>query len=234
MFPKKIFTLLLISLVILVGMFGCQKNDATQPEKEKPPEIPPVSTFLMDFDAFPDTATTLLKSGGSLFGKTLTHQNWGWAALNVAVWNTLLTITFAVPVAAFAESFNHEPVQQDDGSWVWSYSVTVGNAQYTANLHATLVAEGVQWEMYISRQNGFSNFLWYSGLSEFSGQHGTWTLFHEPNDPTPFLGIEWNRSISEGTADIKYTNIIPNHPENGGYIFYGIVNQTPYDAFYDI
>ncbi len=239
MFSKKsypkILTFLLISLVTLMGTFACQKNDTTQPEKGKPPEIPPVSTFLMDFNAFPDTAATLLKSEGTPFVQTLTHHNWGWAALNVGVWNTLLTITFAVPVAAFAESFNHEPVQQDDGSWVWSYSFRPpGGVLHTAELHATLVSDGVQWEMYISKQNAYSNFLWYSGLSEFTGQHGTWTLFHEPNDPTPFLGIEWNRNISEGTADIKYTNIIPNHPENGGYIFYGIVNQAPNDAFYDI
>ncbi|RMG31932.1 MAG: hypothetical protein D6732_14145, partial [Methanobacteriota archaeon] len=170
-----------------------------------------------------------------LFNKTLSHQNWGWAAINVAVWNSLLTITFAVPVAAFAESFNHEPEQQDDGSWVWSYNFQPpGGVLHTAELHATLLSDGVQWEMYITKQNVFDHFLWYSGISDFLGQHGTWTLFHDPTDPQPFIGIEWNRNPAQGTADIKYTNIIPNGPENGGYIFYGITNQFPYDAFYDI
>ena len=226
----------IFTAIVMLGlvMAGCQKTDTTQPEESQPPEIPPASTFLMDFDDFPDTAKISMP-GGNSFNKTQTRQNWGWAALNVGVWNTLLTLTFAVPVAAFVESFNHEPEQQDDGSWVWTYTFRPpGGVLHTAELHASLVSEGIQWEMYISKQNVYSDFLWYSGLSAYTGREGSWTLYHNPTDPTPFLGIEWHRNPLQGTADIKYTNIVPNHPENGGYIFYGIVNSNPYDAFYDI
>ena len=73
--------------------------------------------MVMDFSEFPDTSSSALIKGES------TYQNWGWAALNVAVWSSVLKLTLAIPVAAYLESFNHEPVLQADCSWLWSYSV---------------------------------------------------------------------------------------------------------------
>lgn len=63
---------------------------------------------------------------------------------------------------------------------------------------------------------------------------GTWTLNRSPEDPEPFIGIEWERSPESDTGTIRYTNIVPGGPENGGYIFLGTTTDTPYDAFYDI
>ena len=63
---------------------------------------------------------------------------------------------------------------------------------------------------------------------------GSWTIFHEPNNPTPWIGIEWHRNPTDSTADIKYTNIDPNSDENGGYIFYGTTSDSIYNAFYEI
>ena len=88
--------------------------------------------------------------------------------------------------------------------------------------------------MYISKEGGYTDFLWFSGVSNLPLTEGTWTLNHDPNDPTPYIGVEWHRDLSVGTADIKYTNIVPGGSENGGYISYGITTETPYDAFYDI
>ncbi|KPL16217.1 MAG: hypothetical protein AMJ92_13060, partial [candidate division Zixibacteria bacterium SM23_81] len=76
--------------------------------------------------------------------------------------------------------------------------------------------------------------LWYYGDADLFLTEGTWILNKDPEEPEPFVGIEWHRKVQDTTADIKYTNIVPDGPENGGYIFYGITNDTPYDAFYDI
>ena len=83
-------------------------------------------------------------------------------------------------------------------------------------------------------------FLNKSYKLKVNGTEGTWTLYRDtvtpyvPTNSIPYVGILWHRNTSDGTYDIKYTNIIPNGPENGGYITYGIINQTPYYAFYDI
>ncbi|MBN2001140.1 hypothetical protein JW935_26595 [candidate division KSB1 bacterium] len=224
---------LLIPLMAVILLVGCTKESTNGPENTaKAPQIPPQSTFIMDFEAFPSQQQVLLKSNGS--EKILGHQNWGWAAINVGVWNTFITVGLVVPVAAFVESFNHEPELQADGSWTWSYQVRAAGVLHTAKLRAQVKTEGVLWEMYISKQNAYDEFLWYSGLSNYLRTSGTWTVYKNPDEPVPCLQIEWHRNPAQKTADIRYENITPDDPENGGYIYYGVTNQSPFDAFYTI
>ncbi len=218
---------------------GCGE-DSTEPDTVEAPEIPPISTFVLDTAAFPDTSSvgarhpiTPIEAAVAREARTMSYQNWGWAALNVAVWNTIITVTLAVPVAAFVESFNHDPEQQPDGSWVWVYEFSIVQVNYSAELHGELDATGVQWDMYISKEGGYSDFLWYSGHSDYLVTEGWWTLNKDPEQPVPFMGIQWHRAQDGSTGDIKYTNIEPGGAGNGGYIHYGITTSL-YDAFYDI
>jgi len=94
------------------------------------------------------------------------------------------------PVAAFVESFNHQPVQQLDGSWLWSYDVTVGRVVHTAKLFGQTVSEGFAWRMSLSKQDFYTDFEWFTGLSNLPATEGTWTLNQDPNNPNPFLSIE--------------------------------------------
>ncbi|MFH2095304.1 MAG: hypothetical protein ABIJ16_06350, partial [Bacteroidota bacterium] len=85
------FSKILVPLIIIamISEQGCKK------EEEPAPEIPPSSTFLMDM-TFKDQDTT---------NKDIaTYQSWGYSAINVGVWNFVITLTFAVPVASFVES----------------------------------------------------------------------------------------------------------------------------------
>ena len=203
-----------------------------QKEKEgDPPDLPPLSSFVMDFDAFPSTT-----SGREIASAVTvnTTSNYGFAAINVGVWNTLIKIGLAVPVGAFVESFKHKPSKQSDGSWVWSYDVLALGAKYTASLHRSVPDGTIHWDMYVSKQGAYTNFNWYSGVSDLDRSHGTWTLNASPDDPTPLLGIEWNYDATAKTGNIKYTNVVANGAENGGYIYYGVTADPTYDAFYDI
>jgi len=244
----KFWAFLLLALTAAAFlMFACGEDEPTEPEPPEALEIPPLSTFLMDFDDFitsglvhvsPEYSVVIVPDSIGFLKTTLSHDNWGWAALHVGVWNTIITVGLAVPVAAFVESFNHEPEQQADGSWMWSYDFTVAADEYTAELHGEIDNLGTEWEMYISKYEDtitvFEDFLWYSGQADLFVTEGTWTLNKHPEDPIPYVYIEWHRSLNSETADIKYTNIVPDGPENGGYIFYGITTDTTYDAFYDI
>jgi hypothetical protein len=228
---KLLYVLVLFSLVILI-IISCLNN--TEPE-QAPPTLPPASNFVMDFSDFisPDTSGLVLykKSDRSDF---LSNQNWKWAATNVYVWNTLLTVGLAVPVASFGEAFRHEPVLQENGKWLWSYNFMVIGAIYTAKLYGFFNTNGVEWEMYISKQNDFIDFLWYTGSSNFKGTEGTWILNKSPEEPDSLLLIVWQRDPVNATGNIKYTNVVPEGPENGGYIYYGLTQNIPYNAFYDI
>ncbi|MCB0271225.1 MAG: hypothetical protein KDH95_23910 [Calditrichaeota bacterium] len=221
------FGLLTIIALLLIFFAGCAEKGSTDPQEEAP-EIPPLSTFLMDFNSF-DTTSALPKINGI----TLQQQdaNWRWAGFKVGVWNLVITVNLAIPVAAFVESFQHEPVQQSDGSWIWAYNFGIGNS---AKLRAFLENNEINWEMRITKPNQYTDFLWFTGVSNLVATEGTWQLNVSPNDPKPYLDILWHRNPQQGSADVRYTNVIPNNPGNGGYIFYGITNDTPFNAFYDI
>jgi hypothetical protein len=165
--------------------------------------------------------------------QTIPGGNWSWAAFHVGVWNVIITVGLAVPVTAFVESFNHIPEQQPDGSWVWSYEVTVGGIVHSAELHALAVGGDIEWNMYVSKEGFYADFNWFSGVSNLISTEGTWTLNRAPDDPSPFVGIEWHRDPATETGEIKYTNIVPDGPENGGYIHHGITDEA-FDAFYEI
>jgi len=225
---KRLICLTVIMTILAFVITGCPQN--------QPPEIPPESTFKMDFSTFSNSnSQNPASEGDAQTDVTSTKLNWLCAYTNVLVWSGVLTVTLVIPVAAFHESFNHVPVQQEDGTWVWPYNFTVWGVLYSAELHAKTDAGGdTTWKMYVSKEGGYTDFLWFSGVSNFALTEGTWTLNHDPNDSTPFIGVEWHRDLSAGTADIKYTNIIPGGSENGGHIFYGITTEPPYDAFYNI
>jgi len=222
---KVFYNLLLLLFVagILFGITSCNKEN-----DEPAPDIPPLSTFLMDFAGFEDDDTTGYRS-------VETYKNWWWAASHVKVWNTLIKVGLAIPVASFAESFKHEAIYDpESGTWTWSYNFWTGGVAHKAELHASMDTQGILWEMFISKEGAYTNFQWYYGISGTDGRSGFWQLNNNPTDNQPLLLITWNRNPDDGTADIKYENIVPGGAENGGYIHYGITNETPYNAFYDI
>jgi hypothetical protein len=169
-------------------------------------------------------------------GAPLTKANWSWSAANIVVWNTIITVGLAIPVAAFAESFRHEPVEHPNGSWWWSYSVHVGDVLYLAQLEALVLDQQVEWNMYVSKQGEFEDFRWFTGSCNFAATTGTWVLYPSPGNNEPLLAIVWNRNPQAGTADIKYMDFLSGNgnPYQGSYITYGITTATPFNAYYDI
>lgn len=218
----------------------------------QPPTIPPMETFLIPFDAFTGNETSAVPSNNepriqftSLVipdgGQSPVSpaaigdkSNWNHAAFNVGFWNVVVVVGLAVPVAAFAASFQNIPLQQPDGSWVWSYSVRIGGTVYSAELHGEYIAQGVRWEMRISKEGGYQDFLWYYGENNLPATEGFWIMEESPEKPNDLLRIDWSRTIADGTYSIRYTNIVPGGPENGGYIDVQYTLQVPYGYIWDI
>ncbi len=209
-------------------------DDTDMVSDDTPPEIPPITTFFIDFSEFTqDNDNELAQSDDDSPTPPLPGPYWTRAALNVGIWNTILTVVMAVPVGSFVESFNHDPTRRDDGSWQWSYSVTIDGVVHTAKLNGSTTASGIDWSMLISKEGEFTDFEWFNGSNNLIGTEGVWTVFASPTDPTPFLRIDWTRSIDGSTRDIRFTNIVPDGPENGGFIYHAITTD-PLDAVYDI
>lgn len=246
--------LLIVISILTFVMAGCNnkndKKDTTYPDE--PPSLPP--SFAIDFAAFSSSNQASFLPDKSDDGNIIQlasynpkhnmpyinqavlgdQSNWNYAAGTVVIWSVIGVIGLAIPVAAFNASFHNIPVQQNDGSWIWSYSVRIGGPLYTAKLHGTYIANGVRWEMYISKEGGYTDFLWYYGESDQPATEGYWVLKNTPDNPTDLLRIDWTRTIADGTGSIKYTNIVPNGPENGGYIYTETNNDTPLNAYWNI
>ncbi len=221
----------IIIIVITLGIFssGCVKEAAV-------PDLPPKASLAMEFDEIWATLPA-----PEAYTKITPPSNFIFAAASIYWWNAILTIQMAVPVAAFSESFNHDPVwDKSSTSWVWSYTLDFQNTSYTAELFAKSETDKINWSMYFSKEDGFTDFLWFSGTSSMDNTSGLWTINKDPDsnikDPdktTPYLEIEWNVS-EDGIPDIKYTSIEAKSVNNGSYIHYGKISDPDYDAFYDI
>ena len=212
--------LLLVLAIVVLTVGGC--NDISGA-----PTIPPAETFVISFEDFQETdGLTTLATGN--------QSNWDYAAGVVGVWSIIIKGGLAVPVAAFRASFHNIPLQLDDGSWLWDYSVNVGGSIYTAELHAQFITEGVRWAMNISKEGEYEDFLWYYGECDLPATEGFWILRKSPAEPTDLLQIDWSRNISAGTHAVKYTNVVPDGPENGGYIDTKYTDGVPCDHIWDI
>jgi hypothetical protein len=222
---------LLLVLFILVLIPGCGDVSGA-------PTIPPEETFVIPFDTLTGNATSTSVPLSEQFPPasplSSNQSNWNYAALTVGFWGVVGLGVLAVPVAAFRASFLHTPVQQPDGSWIWSYSVMVGGSVYSAELHGQFITEGVHWDMSISKEGEYEDFLWYYGEHNLPVTEGFWILKKSQADPTDFIQIDWSRNISPVAYNIRYTNIVPGGPENGGYIDVQYTEGAPYDYSCDI
>lgn len=212
--PLSILTI----LILLASMSACTKTDDANPIA---PDVPPTATMVMEID---DAFTS----------KSAAKEHFNAAAIQVGVWNAILTVSLVVPVAAFSAIIHNEVPTFEDGTWTWDSDFNVGVVAHNARLEATVTGNNVNWKMYISKEGEYTDFLWYTGTSVIGNTSGQWILNADPNNSTPFLQIDWEVD-NNGVTQIRYTNIIPAHNDEGGYIQYGVTENNPdYDAFYTI
>ena len=88
--------------------------------------------------------------------------------------------------------------------------------------------------MKLSQENGFQDIEWYRGIVSRDGSRGTWTLNVYENELTPVIRIEYENAGNEDIYEIRYTNIIPNHEDNGHYIEYRAQPNEPFNRAYDV
>jgi len=230
---KKSLALFTIAAIVLSAFPGCGGDDGGTGTEYIAPVLPPMSTFLMDFSDFSQGRLAAPVPGEQGLDGSLAKLNWTRAVTNILVWNNRINFGFAIPVAAFLEAFNHEPVRQPDGAWLWDYDLTV-DVVHLAELYGKTEDDEVVWEMYISRDEAYTDFLWFFGSSALDGSEGTWTLNQDPDSEIPMIEIVWHRDTEAGTLDIKYTYVVPGSAKYSDYIHYGVTGGDPYDAFYDI
>lgn len=217
----------LVILIILSVFPGCER-------KGDPPLLPPHETMLIDFSNFKTSTKSGLQAElpKSLYG--VDNINWSVAATVAGVWNTLIFVNLAIPVAAFQKAIDTKPVYLDNKKWQWKYTVNVLAATYIARLTGQITSSGVKWEMYISREGvgGFAEFMWFEGTSAADGKRGQWVLNQSEKEKVPMLQIDWQIKDAK-VGSVKYTFIKQGNPMKDSYIEYGLTTGD-LDAFYNV
>lgn len=165
-------------------------------DSSTPPELPPISSFEMDYSGFNSD-----KSAELLVG------NWMYSVLTIGVFNTYASVNMIVPTAAYRVALTKTPEYIDDNVWLWSFDFPVIGATYTAKLTGEAMRRGkVKWEMRIDRQgpDGFSSFLWFEGVSQDQDE-ASWTIYKDPIAPFKAMEISWKRAKADDDGTLKYT-----------------------------
>ena len=223
---KKLFVAFLV--LVLVPVFqSCEK-------KGNPPVIPPFETMAIDFSNFSTETKSFQQFDLPKSTVAVPNLNWSIAATVAGVWNTLLFVNLAVPVAAFKKALETKPSYLDNKKWQWKYSVDVLSVKYTARLTGQISSTGVKWEMYISREGagGFAEFLWFEGTSAPDGKSGQWVLYHNWQEQVPVLQIDWKITGTEVNS-VKYTYIKTGSAMKDSYIEYGLTTGD-LNAYYNV
>ncbi len=227
-FGLKFIVSMLLAVVVIIMMNSCQKDD----EKNDPPELPPVASLLMDFSDFnnPDDTVSNIKAID-------TYKNWGHAYVTVGFWNILATVSVGIPVIAYAEAFNHQPVYLGENSWQWSYEVTVSPVIYTIKLISKRISnEEFTMKMLVTKSGlqGYEDFKWLEGTVRYNRTGASWILYENPDNPDEVISIDWEMDWEADTYTIKYTYIKPGVAESGSFIEHGVTDESPYDAYYTV
>lgn len=221
---------LFVLLFAISFLSSCTKDKPLDGFNEEAPELPALNSMMMPFAGFED-ADPHGKSGGD--EKDNAYYNWIYSATHVVIWNTVLSLNLAIPVASYGEAFKHDPSYIGNGVWEWAYDHDYNGKTYSARLLGQLTDDDeIKWDMYISQAGGFSNVHWFTGLTSTVDEKATWTLSHQPYNPEPFLRMDYENTIAEGS--MRATNVIPNSKDNGDYIEFRRYLDAEFDRHYDV
>jgi hypothetical protein len=213
------YTLAILSLIFGLSLVSCDKNKSDIDT----PAAPSEENFVMNFKDFGNG-----KSG------TTTYINKATAVGYVGIWQTIIIYHMAIPVAAFKGTIAQAVQEVEPNHWMWSYTTSILFVDYTSELHAIYENGKIIWEMRISQENGYSNFVWFTGESDVDQTKGSWILYSSPEDPRAFLDIHWEKNIENTIGYMKYENVLEGNQAEGSYIIYGAKINEAYNRYYNI
>lgn len=213
----------LVLYIVLFSIFSIRCIEPNNIPTEKP-QIPSISTLSMDFSNF---------KNDTIISKNESTDNWYKSALKVINWYSVIYPTQTIPEKALEEAGNYKPVYEA-GSWLWSYTINIEDVEYKVKLYGTVETLKITWDLYISKEGYYTDFLWLTGFQNISGTEGQWQLFKNYSENYDYLQIDWSYNKDEDWRTVKYKNISPGSIDFESYILYSNSNDSFYDSFFEI
>ncbi|MDF1699251.1 MAG: hypothetical protein P1U56_25575 [Saprospiraceae bacterium] len=231
---KKSFFLFL-ALGFILALQSCTKEDALEaPDNLAAPSIPPTDVFTIP------TQTFGIAEDQTIATTRNDKSNWVHAGLNVLVWNTVVFVNTAIPIAAFGHSFNYESEFIGDLTWQWKYEYQAPPANGSTKYDVTLTGqyinnlEDVAWKMVVQEAGTSNEIVWYEGIVKANHSEGSFTVNRYPQNPEPYVTLSFNKDFDKDNVTIRFTNVIPNDPGNGDFIEWMAEPTGEYDRHYDV
>lgn len=219
--------IILIGLLVALSAFISSCSDDSETNPGEAPSLPPQGSLSANLGNFPQN-----EGGRAVYAK----DYFGFAAVNVGFWQTVLGASLVIPATAFDEAFDHSfTYLEDQGKWKSEYTVNVNGKSLTAQLFADRDDDGeeVKWEMYLSLEGQYEDFLWFTGESRTDNTGGEWTLYGGPGEPREVLEIEWEREDG-APVQSKYVLIDEQSDRSGSFIAYGETDEAGFSHYYEV
>jgi len=219
------------SVILLISLFAVFTVTSCENEPEIP-VLPPVSSIVMDFSDF-NTQPAENKS------TDLSYKNFLYAYANVALWNTFVTVTLALPVTAYTIALNQDPVYLGNHTWEWSFNFNWNQLSYRATLTAVRLNNeefSVDMSINLSTDSGKGP-TWFDGVVRYDHTHASWNMYKNVNNmQVRILEADWNMDYETEAGNMKYTYVEPGQVETGSYVFFEFFTPDPVelDAAYTI
>lgn len=172
--PATLRGLLAVCLLSL-SLAACDSGDPDSDLGAVAPTVITPEAFDLTDALFPDelTGSESARGGGDHFAN---------AALRVGGVTTIVGIHLIVPRLVTLAALNADPFVED-GTWFWSNTVRINQADVTFELAGTPEGTSVDWAMRITSTDPvggevYDDFVLYTAETAFDGSEGSWQLYY--------------------------------------------------------
>lgn len=232
--------LALVPLLMLI--MGCgedtgDNSDAT--DISQAPALPPIESMTVDLSLFNDGEAIMpeipvgvdpAQMGPGAIAPA-SGQNFINAAERAGIISATAAAALAFPAGLFGLAHNAEPVEQADGSWIWSFSME--DDMFALDAKLTGIPEGnkTHWSMNITVDNEIlpiKDFEWYTGISTESNTLGSWQIYDmfTPDEFNLIAKLDWSVIMIKGSAELAVENIDTRSDHLGDALLYSVTPVT--------
>jgi hypothetical protein len=208
-------------LILIVGLIACG-DDSTGPDVD--PGEPPSLPSIQSEDAQPDVSFFEEHQPKQVGTNVLSETTNYYEARNIALFQGTSSFAFAGVYSGFLMEGGREDAVYEDGMWVWEYSYSYETESVSLKLTAEEVANGYQWAMYWSWDDGevsIEDYKMMEGIVSEDGNSGEWTFnaideqtseervaytseWEVTSDTEKNMSVNWYDETGNSTLTVEY------------------------------
>lgn len=241
---------LLAFIFMAIQIAGCGEDAVTDgKDTSTAPALPPDESMTINLSQFNNgmpmvpEIPTVGQAPQPVAKDLVSGENYTNAVIRVVAINSAVASAIFIPAEFFIHAKENEPVQQDDGSWIWTYTVKYDIFTVTGRLIGIVDGDKTYWSMKVdvnSPMFTYKDFEWYKGMSISDNTSGSWEFFDIYTAAVginPTAKVDWTAIPASKKADLNIQNVDVRSENVGDSLIYkldaGIASMSYKDASTD-